>query len=709
MNMTEVDRRLGSVDDRTQVWAMEDYEHLDPVTFQVIGKALVAICREMGITMVRTAYSPIFVDGLDFSCGLLDAQSEMVAQGDYCPVHLNSMSYTSRWAIIEKGVENISDGDVLIHNDPYRGGTHLNDINVMKPVFHEGRLLAITCNRAHHIDVGGKARGGFAGDATEIFQEGIRVPPIKWFDAGVEREDVLDLYTANVRQPDVVLGDLAAQLASCITGERRILALCERYGGEAVRECFVALKEYSERRMRAALQAMPDGERDFGIYMDHDGIVDEPVRIHVGLSLAGDNLTVDLSDSNREVAGPINATYGITASMVFNALLQVADPTIPVNQGCFRPVEIVAPRGSIVNAEFPAPTMGGNTVTSMAIYQAMLGALTMFVPDRGAASSYSSHHFTGGGDDWLFYLFTDGGWGATAEHDGWSGVFQANGNCRDYPVEVMEMTLPLRYDEVRLLGELAGPGKFRGGAGTLRRVTLLKPAEVNSIAEGGEFAPFGVFGGAEAGGNALIVHRGDQQGGFKEMLNAKFDLKFANRRLQAGDSVSVITGGGGGYGNPHERDPSRVLSDVSEDLLTVQDAEALYGVVLIEDGGNLVVDAEATKRRRAQAGKMSQPAAPSRTGGAAGMSEAGRRAAARVKDLSARVPHEYCRNTCELRASPDRCPLHDAEALGYWNVTNLERWIGRRCPKADVILDTGMAPGHADAMHSGNLERETER
>jgi N-methylhydantoinase B/oxoprolinase/acetone carboxylase alpha subunit len=246
----------------------DDYPLVDPVMFQVLANGLVSTCREMGTTMMRTAYSPIFVDGLDFSCGILDAQAEMVAQAEYCPSHLNSMAYAAAWAIMEIGIENLVPGDVILHNDPYRGGTHLNDFNVMKPVFHEGEFIAIACNRAHQIDVGGRALAGFPGDADEIFQEGVICPPVRWYKGGVEETDVLDMLLANVRQPYIQIGDFAAQLASCITAERRLEDFFRRYGSAALIQCFGALQDYSERRMRAEIAAMPDGVYEFDDYAD---------------------------------------------------------------------------------------------------------------------------------------------------------------------------------------------------------------------------------------------------------------------------------------------------------------------------------------------------------------------------------------------------------------------------------------------------------
>lgn len=683
-----------------QGWLLEEYEHLDPITFQVINNALLAICREMGVTMIRTAYSPIFVDGMDFSCGLLDETGEMIAQGNYCPVHLNSMAYSSQWALLEVGMETLRPGDVLIHNDPYRGGTHITDVNVTKPIFVDGTPIAVACDRAHQIDMGGKARGGFAGDATEIYQEGLRIPPIKWYSEGKELEEVTQLLLANVREPRVQQGDLAAQLASCLTAEQRVLDLVQKYGVETVRDAFRAAKDYSERRMRARLEAIPDGSWTFEDVMDHDGIVASPIRLHAEVTVQGDSVTVDLSGSDPQVRGPVNATFGITASMVFTALLQVSDPDLPVNHGCFRPVTIRAPRGSIVNAQFPAPTMGGNTVTAEAIYQVVAGALAQAVPTRAIAGTHVSQNLTGGGRDWVFYFFTDGGWGARHDADGWDAIFEASGNCRDYPAEVVELTLPLRCEGVRLRGDLAGVGQYRGGCGTERVFTFLQDAELNSIAERADSSPYGLAGGRPAGRNSLHVTRDGRSYTFPELTGARFPLKFSNQPVLQGDVVSVITTGGGGFGDPFLRDPTAVLRDVEDGLYTVDQAAKVYGVLLRTDPeGTLTVDVTETAALRSR--RVDQR--PPETGGwnqlkrsstPTARSEEGAEADRRVQELVGLRPDAFCQSECPKRADGTRCPLWSPESLDFWSVPILERWIHSHCPQRATF---GAAGAHASS------------
>jgi N-methylhydantoinase B/oxoprolinase/acetone carboxylase alpha subunit len=676
--------------DEAQAWLLEEYQHLDPITFQVVRSALTAVCREMGITMMRTAYSPIFVDGMDFSCGILDATGEMIAQGNYCPVHLNSMAYSSQWALMEIGAESLRPGDVVIHNDPYRGGTHITDVNVIKPIFVDGQLIAVACDRAHQIDMGGKARGGFAGDATELLQEGLRIPPVRWYSEGEEVEAVTELILANVRRPEIQRGDFAAQLASCTTAERRIQELARRYGAEVLTDCFAASKDYSERRMRSSIRTMPNGQWTSEDSMDNDGISGDAIRLRCQLTIGNDDLTVDFSGSSPQTVGPVNATYGITASMVFTALLQVSDPDIPANHGCFRPVSIVAPRGTVVNAQFPAPTMGGNTVTAEAIYQVVARALSQAVPESAIAGTHGSQNFTGGGRDWIFYFFTEGGWGARPNADGWDAVFEPSGNCRDYPAEVVELTMPIRYEAVRLRPDLAGAGKYRGGCGTERIITFLEDAEVNSIAERGESRPYGLAGGASAGANALHLVRGGRRLTFPEATGARFPLKFSNQPISKGESVAIVTTGGGGYGDPLERDPRSVLRDVLDEYYSIDDAQALFGVMIQEVAGKLTLDDEGTRIARLGAvrdhGQESARTEPRNLGNPPAPSEIGSRANEHVQELLSRRPDGFCTSECPKGGDPYRCPLWNRQSSDFWSVEVLDGWLAKHCPRRDLFV-----------------------
>ncbi len=709
MTRTEVTKdKVFGVDREGVSPLLGKYNLIDPIMFQVIGNGLVSICREMGTTMMRTAYSPIFVDGLDFSCGILDADSQMVAQAEYCPVHLNSMAYAGAWAMMELGYENVVPGDVIMHNDPYRGGTHLNDFNVMKPVFHDGELVAIACNRAHQIDIGGRARAGFPGDANEIYQEGINYPPVRWFKGNVEDKDVFNILLENVRQPYIQMGDFTAQLASCITAERRIQEFCKRYGVHAVKQCFAALKDYSERRMRAEIAAMPDGEYEFTDFADDDGINPEPIKVKVTVKISGSDLIADFTGSNRQVEGPMNATYGICSSSVFNALLQVTDPHIPVNFGALRPVTIVAPRGSVINAEHPAPTMGGNTDLSIRIIEAMMGAFAQVVPDRVIAATYgTTNNFTGGCTDpetgfrWLWYLFNEGGWGARPHADGWNEMFQATGNCNDYPTEILESKHPIFVHGLRLSENCEGAGRSRGGYGLTKTYEFLMDSEVNCIGERHKFRPWGLYGGQPAAQNKVLYAPPGSWDfkTFTEAFATKSPSKFGNIKVKAGSRFRLVQTGGGGYGNPLERDPSLVLADVEDELVSIDRAKAEYGAVIrrVDEGTGYELDVEATKRLRQQ---RSGESIPNRVNnGAVTVDDAAIKARSMdipvvmesrtdriIASAKAALDERICKEECPKQADGRRCPFYSAEARQFWGGYTLAMWSKENCLQAERIL-----------------------
>jgi N-methylhydantoinase B/oxoprolinase/acetone carboxylase alpha subunit len=680
------------------------YRLIDPVMFQVIGDGLVSICREMGTTMCRTAYSPIFVDGLDFSCGILDARGEMIAQAEYCPVHLNSMGYSAAWAITEIGIENLDPGDVILHNDPYRGGTHLNDVNCIKPLFVEGTVVAIGVNRAHHIDLGGKARAGFAGDATDLFTEGLIIPPVKWWRKGREDPDIGQLIYRNVRQPYVQKGDFSAQVASCITAERRLQGLCEKYGSDAVLECFEALKDYAERRMRAEIAAMPDGSFSFSDFADDDGISTEAIEIHATVEIEGDSMKVDFTGSNSQVVGPINATFGITSSACWNAIMQVTDPTIPINEGRFRPVELVLPRGSVVNAENPRPTMGGNAELHIRICETVMGCFAQVIPDRVIAACYGCvNNFTGGaidpetGDFWIYYLYSAGGWGARQTKDGWDEIYHQPGNGLDYPVEILETQMPIRYLGKNLSEGYAGAGRFRGGFGARRVIEYLEESEINAVGERHRFGGWGLYGGRPARPNAILLKRlGEDE--FRPLTEhgAASPSKFSNVTVRPGDQVALVQSGGGGYGNPYERDLELVLSDLEDELISFDQAREQYGVVARLDGYDVVIDAAATDARRVE---MAAEEVPNVIAGCITVDPAS--ATERTREhRKPPIPHPddltiasaqesldfaFCRTECPKRADAAACPFHNQEALAYWSPENLNRWAREHCPQKSAL------------------------
>jgi N-methylhydantoinase B/oxoprolinase/acetone carboxylase alpha subunit len=680
-------------------WTDAFSSHIDPITFQVVGKGFESIAREMGTTMMRTAYSSIFVEGLDFSCAILDRWAEMAAQANYNPVHLGAMAYAAEWSVMEIGYENLLPGDVLIHNDPYRGGTHITDVTVVKPVFYKDRLVAMAANRAHQLDMGGMTPGGFAGNATEITQEGLILPPVKWYDGGKEVRDIFDIILSNVRLPNIQIGDFEAQLASCITAERRILDFCEKYGADTVIEILEELKNYSERRMRSEIEAMPDGNFEYEDFIDNDGITDDPYRIKVSIKIRGRDVTFDYTGSSPQCRGPMNAVYGITASSTYNSLLSVSDPDIPVNHGCFRPVQIVAPRGTIVNAEKPAPTFGGNTDTSIRIMDACWGAFYKAIPERVTAATYGAiNNFTGGGYDperkrffvWYFYL--EGGYGARPDKDGINCAIGPCGNDKDQPVELLESIYPLTYQRRELLMDSPGPGKFRGGMGTVHEIEFHGERVVmNLIGERFKFQPYGLSGGKPAINNGFFMRREGNTKfvDFIREVGAVCPGKVTGVPLSKGDTIRQVVAGGGGYGDPFDRDPELVLRDVRDGFISKTSAKKDYGVILRSRSGKISVDWKETQAYRAAHHSTTPYSVDGVSVGKAsydfrrlGPHDQSSDQTSRgnlPREAKGHLDQEICRNECPKRAHPKKCPFHNEEALNFWSLDAFGRWVSRHC------------------------------
>jgi N-methylhydantoinase B/oxoprolinase/acetone carboxylase alpha subunit len=664
---------------------------IDPVTQQVIGHALRSICGEMGHTMIRTANSSVFVEGRDFSCGIVDARAELVAAGIFDPSHLSAMPLTVEYAMLHFGPGTIAEGDVFLVNDPFRGGGHLPDITLIRPVFAEGRLLAFAVNRAHHIDVGGMAVAGFPGTARSMFQEGIRIPPVRWYERGREMADVMELIALNVRFPRDQVGDFRAQLASTAVAERRILGLAAKYGTEALRAAMEATKDHSEALMRAILRELPDGTWTFDEFWDDDGVEDRPYRIHVALTIAGDAVTVDYTGTSPQAKGPINSAYSNTLSATFGALLQLVGPDVPFNHGCFRPVSVIAPRGSLLNPVPPAPCFGGVTEGSIRLIDVILGTLAPIAPDRVGAGSYGTCvNFAGGGfdpergQDFGFYFFVEGGWGACAWRDGWNCTPNPTSNFNDYPVEWVEATLPLRYLEARLNTDSGGAGKFRGGVGTVRSFELLADeVEINGLGERMLIPPFGLAGGEPGACNALLVRRANDAAwrDMRAAYGAASPSKFNGHKAGMGDRFSIATGGGGGFGDPLERDPARVVADVREGFVSAGAARDVYGVALAADPPGFDAGATAALRDRLRAGRAGRERAYDRV-----VREALARAVSGEPDTRTRTEVERAeRLIAAVRgesAPPAAASLEDpfdnARALAYWDAYSLERWLARR-------------------------------
>jgi N-methylhydantoinase B/oxoprolinase/acetone carboxylase alpha subunit len=591
-------------------------EHTDPITLQVIREGLVSLCRSMGYTMSRTAYSPILSEGFDFSCALFDGTGEMVAQAEFNPVHLGSMPYAVEWSVKEIGLDNLEPGDVILHNDAYRGGTHLTDFTMMAPVFFQGRLVAIPATRGHQIDVGGMAPGGFPGDATEIFQEGLRVPPVRVHRRGREVEDIWKMLLANIRVPHIIHGDFRAMFGSLKTAERKIYDYCNKYGVQRFEQALIDIKDYSERRMRKEIARLPDGIYEFEDVLDDDGISDVPLTIKCRLIVDGEIVVADFDGSSAQCDGPVNATFGVTASQVYSVLFMISDPSLPSNHGCFRPIKILAPPGSVVNANYPAAVFGGNVETSSRIMDVLLGCFAQCVPERVVGSSFGTcQNFTAGSphdelDEYsIIYIYHEGGWGARATRDGLTAEINPVGNDMNQPVEIFESRFPWLYHEYTLNENSGGPGRHRGGLGIRQRLELRSDVGTMSlIADRFKNPPYGVLGGRSPNPSEcrhyndfrIKMPTSETFEHVSELFGTVSPSKWARKRIHKGTVVENTTTGGGGYGNPYERDPSYVRNDVIDGYVTRDSALDDYGVVL--DDSN-VIDPDATRHIRSDGHK----------------------------------------------------------------------------------------------------------
>ncbi len=551
------------------------------ITHEVIRHALTAISREMGVTLRMTSCSPIFNEGNDYSCAIFDAQGRLVTHGEFLPIHLGALSFSVFHARAAFAKEGLEEGDTVVMNDPYRGGSHLPDVTMVSPIFHGGEVVAYAANRAHHLDIGGAVPGSFFSGATDNYQEGLRISPMKLFRAGERDTHLLQLITENSRLPAQMRVDLESQVSANRTAIERVVALVERYGAGVVDGAMRGALDYSERRMRAVIGSWPDGDYTASDWLDNDGVEDAPREIRVTLRVRGELIEVDFTGSSEQTRGPLNSVLGYTCSGVYMTLQAATDPDIPPNAGCHRPIEIVAPEGSIVNPRFPAPCTGGNEtvfVISSAIFRALTqieGARAMAC-DQGSSNNMLISGFDpDGGMRYVLYEYPEGGWGANAQRDGLSAVYSIAGNTWNVPVEVVERRFPLRVERYELREDSGGTGEHRGGLGIRREHRILgHPAEVSILGNRAMVPPWGYAGGGEGGAAKYRIQRGGA-----EPINPapRFGSKASGVELRDGDVVVQETAGGGGWGDPHQRERARVERDVRLGYVSAEAAWRVYG------------------------------------------------------------------------------------------------------------------------------------
>jgi len=576
---------------------------VDPVTLEVIRNRLDNIAEEMEMTLLKSAYSSIIKEALDASAAIFDSKGRTMAQAASLPAQLGMLMEATAQIIKKFPEEEMFEGDIYILNDPYEGGTHLPDISVIMPIFYQGRRVAFSGSLGHHQDVGGKSPGSTPPDATEIFAEGLRVPLLKLYEKGRPNLTLMEMIKRNVRLPEITMGDLRAQIACAKIGMRRITSLFEEYGLDTVNNTIGKLMDHSEMLTRKFIAEIPDGTYSFYDYIDDDGVeLNKPVKIMVTVTVKGSNLHFDFAGSSPQVKGPLNSVPASTKAMVYYIIRAVTDPAIPNNDGCYRPVSINLPEGTIVNPRPPA-ACGVRTVCLKRIVDTLLGALVKAIPHRvHAASNGQLCGLLFGGVDpetqkpyvFLSGVPTAGGMGARPSKDGIDVIDTDMSNLMNQPVEATELDFPVHISKVKLWTDSGGGGKYRGGLGFEAEVELLRgEATLIQRRDRHDFAPWGLFGGRAAPPCKTELHRKD---GKIENLHSKIVT-----HIEAGDRLHVFTTGGGGYGNPLQRDPNKVLEDVLEGLVSSRAAYEIYGVLF--DQAGKTVDIVGTEARRRQLAK----------------------------------------------------------------------------------------------------------
>ena len=568
---------------------------VDPITFEVLRNGLDAIADEMAYTIVRSARSTMIKDCMDYSASLCTAGGDLIAQAVNIPVMMCSTP-DALLPMLAKFKDDLARGDCLILSDPYEGGSHLPDIFMFMPVFHQDRLVAFASTCAHHVDVGGMAPGSASSEATEIFQEGLRIPAVKLYERGKPNKALYETILRNVRFPGMLQGDLEAQRSACLIGERQVQRMIERYGVDTVVNGMQALLDYSERLCRDEILRMPDGTYEFVDYIDEDGMDPDPIPIRLKLTIAGDRVTADFSESAPQVRGSLNCSLSVTKASTFTAVKCFCRTPFPPNSGFFRPIEVIAPEGTVVNVAFPGATfMRGLTIYR--INNVLFGALARAMPERAiAADEGGTSIVLMEGEDrnrerFIYMETISGAWGGRAALDGIDTASNVTGLQSNTPVEVLESEYPIELVQYGYVQDSGGAGRFRGGLGLVREYRYMaEHGTLQMRADRVKYAPYGIYGG-QPGGRCSNVY--DPYG-----ANLRLESKVKGRPLKAGDVVRHVMAGGGGYGWAFERDVERVLRDVVDEKVSLDAARANYGVVI--DPQTLRADLAATERLRAE-------------------------------------------------------------------------------------------------------------
>lgn len=557
---------------------------LDSVTLAVIQNGLQQACDEMDIAFHRAAFSPVITETMDRSDGIYHRDTgDLIAQGVWgMPIFVGCMQFSTQATIqyIKEKQIPVEPGDVFMVNDPYMGGTHVMDVKFVRPFYYKGKLFCWLSNTGHWPDFGGMVPSGFCSAATEIEQEGLRIPPVKIYKKEVMDKEILSIVLSNIRIADERIGDMKAQIGALNVGEKRLTELLDRYGEETVEACINEFRARSARQMRAKIAAMPDGTYEGEAFVDSDGIVNEPLRIHMTIKKEGTELYFDLSKSSPPCTGPMNSVLSTTKSAIFLAMKHIF-PEVPINAGIFEPLHVTDPHDTFLHAKYPRPVAGCAAEVSQRVCEAVFNTLVKAIPSQlWAAPAGTVCNLSFGGYDperdqrYVMYIISGGGYGGCKLFDGISNGCATTGNAKTIPVEVVEQYYPVICERYALHEGSAGPGWHRGGLGVNYKFTLRRgEAKLSFIGDHGRFGPPGADNGKPGGVNRIVVHRADGSKYYPPHLSKDHGII-----MRPGDSVEVWTPGGGGFGNPADRSPAAIARDIELGYYTLEQATRDYGM-----------------------------------------------------------------------------------------------------------------------------------
>ena len=548
---------------------------IDPITLEIIRNRLDMICEEMQVLLRRSCRSNIIKEAADALNAIFNTKGEFIAQSVSIPCHLGMIIPIVQRILQVFPLSKMKEGDVYIMNDPHQGGTHLADVTLVVPIVYRGEVVSLATCIGHQADIGGSAPSGKVMDATEIFAEGLIIPPLKLYDQGKKNETLLNILRANVRVPEIVESDIEAQLASCNVGRRRVLSLCEEYGKDVLFKTAEELMARSELMTRRKIEGIPDGVYSAEDYIDHDGVeVEKRVKIKVTVTVKGSEMVVDFDGTSPQTKGPINSTAGSSTSAVYFVVRSITDPTIPNNAGCYRPIKILLPKASVLNPVSPAP-VNARIPTVTIVGDVVMTAMAKAIPSKTRATNgFSAAQSFGGkdpltGEPFVFMDFIGAGEGSRPTKDGIDGRDSGIANCANIPAEVIEMSYPFLVKELSLWQDSGGAGKYQGGLGVVKRYEVLRSeVKLGYQGERQNTAPPGLFGGQPGKKEEVYILRKD---GGKESVPSK-----GLKTLHPGDQLIIYVSGGGGFGNPRERDQELIKRDLLDKKISKEFAEIYY-------------------------------------------------------------------------------------------------------------------------------------